>query len=71
MMRIMRKGSRFPPVILLTSDAGETVILEGHVRMTVYGMMPGTVNGATALVGFTSKENLARFDRLMAERMLP
>jgi len=33
------EGEKFPPCILLTSDYNTFIILEGHSRMTIYGLV--------------------------------
>lgn len=54
----LRRGGIFPPVILLTDETGCSVILEGHLRMTVYGMCPDRFAGTMGYVGLTTSESL-------------
>ena len=56
----LRKGGQFPPLILLTDEAGHSVILEGHLRMTVYGMLPDRFAGTQGYIGLTDAASLRR-----------
>lgn len=53
-VEFLEQGGSFPPVILLTSDEENYIILEGHSRMTVYGLAPKYLNGSSSKEkGFT------------------
>lgn len=56
----LRGGGVFPPVILLTDETGHSVVLEGHLRMTVYAMLPERFAGTLAYVGMTDADALKR-----------
>lgn len=50
-VKALESGVEFPPIILITKDEQEYMILEGHQRATVYGMIPGSESGTKAYVG--------------------
>ena len=54
--------SQFPPVILITANDAEFLIIEGHSRMTVYGMNPALLEGTYGYVGCCSAEDMKRYD---------
>lgn len=56
----LRHGGHFPPVILLTDETGHSVILEGHLRMTVYGMLPDRFPGTMGYIGLTDAVSLRK-----------
>lgn len=56
-------GKEFPPLILLTSEEGISLILEGHVRATVYAMKKGSEVAKFAYAGFCDREELKRKDK--------
>ncbi|MCQ2505552.1 MAG: hypothetical protein MJ113_00030 [Lachnospiraceae bacterium] len=56
---------KFPPVILLTYNTEKYVIIEGHSRMTVYGLLPEKIEGSYAYIGFVSKEEMELYDKRM------
>lgn len=60
------KTNKFPPVILITCNDEKYLIIEGHSRMTVYGFNPSKLNGTYAYVGYTTEEEMKKYD----ERML-
>jgi len=54
-------GAAFPPMILV-SDSEETIVLEGHFRLTVYMLEPGCVKDKLkVMVGYASKEKLMKW----------
>lgn len=56
---------RFPPVILITCNDEKYLILEGHSRMTVYGFVPDKLNGTFAYIGYTTEEEMKKYDQRM------
>ena len=56
------KENPFPPVILITANHAEYLIIEGHSRMTVYGMDPTLLEGTYGYVGGCSPEMMRRYD---------
>jgi len=42
----------FPPIIAYTCGNGKYTLLEGHKRMTVYGMLPAKFPGSLGIIGY-------------------
>lgn len=59
------KTNKFPPVILITCNNEKYLIIEGHSRMTVYGFNSNKLNGTYAYVGYTTKEEMKKYDPRM------
>ncbi|MDE6387907.1 MAG: hypothetical protein K2L82_08900 [Lachnospiraceae bacterium] len=59
------ENNTFPPVILITCNEEKYLIIEGHSRMTVYGFDPSKLNGTFAYVGYTSEEEMKKYDPRM------
>lgn len=59
------KTNEFPPVILITCNDEKYLIIEGHSRMTVYGFNPSKLNGTYAYVGYTTEEEMKKYDPRM------
>lgn len=57
------KTNKFPPVILITCNNEKYLIIEGHSRMTVYGFNSNKLNGTYAYVGYTTKEEMKKYDQ--------
>ena len=64
-LQALHSGAVFPPLILLTGDEEKYLILEGHLRATVYAMKPGSENGAAAFVGVCGRDALVRKNAVM------
>ena len=60
----LEKGS-FPPVILITCNNEKYLIIEGHSRMTIYGFDSNKLEGTYAYIGYTSKEEMKKYDKRM------
>ena len=55
----LRKGHKFPPLIFLTDENEQRfIILEGHGRMTAYGLVPDLFQNVTVLLGICRSEEL-------------
>lgn len=52
------KGNSFRPMILITGGDDQYTIVEGHSRMTVYGLLPEKLAGSYCYIGLCSKEEL-------------
>lgn len=59
------KTNKFPPVILITCNNEKYLIIEGHSRMTVYGFNSNKLNGTYAYVGYTTEEEIKKYDPRM------
>ena len=57
----LQKGGTFPKMIFLTPDWEHFVIVEGHLRMTAYALVPQFFHGVEAIVGKCSAEALAKW----------
>lgn len=57
-----REGGEFPPVILLSDGLGETVIVEGHLRMTAYALCGFPFEELRAIVGLCESEALRKWN---------
>ena len=60
-VKYLENSGDFPPVILLTAGYKSYIILEGHSRMTVYGLAPSYFPGSKCYIGICSKDDLARW----------
>jgi hypothetical protein len=69
--RKIKEGHKFPPLICLT-DKSESryIILEGHCRMTAYGLVPEFFQNIDVLLGYCGCEDLNRWYGKMPERPL-
>lgn len=59
------KINKFQPVILITCNDEKYLIIEGHSRMTVYGFNPSKLNRTYAYVGYTTEEEMKKYDQRM------
>ncbi len=59
------KTNKFPPIILLTSNNIKFLIIEGHSRMTIYGLKPELLQNTNAFVGYCSNEEMEKYDMRM------
>ena len=57
-VKYLENGGVFTPIILLTSDNKNFIILEGHSRMTVYGLAPNYFEGSKCYIGICNEEAL-------------
>jgi hypothetical protein len=58
----LKSGKPFPPLIMVTDhDAGIFTILEGHLRMTAYGLAPDRFRNVTVLLGTCQKGKLIKW----------
>lgn len=55
-------GNTFRPVILITSDFSEYIIIEGHSRMTVYGLIPEKFDKTHCYIGKCNENELRRWN---------
>ncbi len=62
------ESNDFPPVILITCNDEKYLIIEGHSRMTVYGLNPSKLEGTYAYVGYCLPEEMKKYDsRMLSE----
>lgn len=59
------KNGKFPPVILITCNDEKYLIIEGHSRMTIYGLDPSKLEGTYAYVGYCSIKDMEKYDSRM------
>lgn len=64
-VKYLEDGGAFPPIIVLTSDNINFIILEGHSRMTVYGLAPNFFEGSKCYVGICNEEALKKWNSLL------
>ncbi|MCL2776020.1 MAG: hypothetical protein FWD71_22145 [Oscillospiraceae bacterium] len=63
------EGHKFPPLIFLTDRSEERyIILEGHCRMTAYGLAPVLFQNVSVLLGYCDREELNKWYGEMPER---
>ena len=56
---LIKSGHKFPPLILLTDNTERRyVILEGHSRMTSYGLVPELFQNISVLLGYCDTDEL-------------
>ena len=51
--------------MLITCNDEKYLIIEGHFRMTVYGFNSNKLNGTYAYVGYTTEEEMKKYDPRM------
>ena len=61
-LNYLEQGGSFPPIILLTSDKENFIILEGHSRMTVYGLAPSFFEGSKCYIGICEEDELLKWN---------
>lgn len=67
--RKIRDGHTFPPMIFLTDSSQQRyIILEGHSRMTVYGLVPEMFRNVSVLLGYCDSDELNNWYGKMPER---
>jgi hypothetical protein len=67
----LRKGIIFPPMIFLTDiEESRFIILEGHGRMTAYGLIPELFKNISVLLGYCKHEELNKWYGVMPPRSL-
>lgn len=59
------KNNKFPPIILITCNGEKYLLVEGHSRMTVYGLIPDKFDGTFAYVGTCSCDEMKKYDKRM------
>lgn len=57
----------FPPVILITCNERKFLIIEGHSRMTIYGMKPQKFKGTYGFIGYCTKSEMNKYDSRMTK----
>ena len=57
----------FPPIILLTCSKEKYLIVEGHSRMTIYGLNPDKFINTYGYIGICTREEMERYDKRMIE----
>lgn len=59
------KENTFPPIILITCNEEKYLIIEGHSRMTIYGLEPFYFENTLGFIGYCSKEDMEKYDKRM------
>lgn len=58
----LKEGYKFPPLIFLTDKSeNRYIILEGHGRMTAYGLVPALFQNVSVLLGYCDREELNKW----------
>ncbi|MDE6592985.1 MAG: hypothetical protein K2K57_07980 [Oscillospiraceae bacterium] len=57
----IKSGGKFLRPILLTADSKHFVIVEGHLRITAFALVPEHFNNAQCLVGKCSSDDLKKW----------
>lgn len=55
----------FPPIIILTCNEEKYLIIEGHSRMTIYGLNPGKFIKSKGYVGVCTEKEMQYYDSRM------
>ena len=55
----------FPPIILITCNNKKYLVIEGHSRVTIYGLNPQKFNKTLGFIGICSKEEMKKYDNRM------
>ncbi|MCI8441812.1 MAG: hypothetical protein HFG27_04685 [Provencibacterium sp.] len=61
----LKKGS-FSSIILLSCKNEKYLIVEGHSRMTVYGLVPQKFAGSCGYIGYVTVEQMRKYDEWMS-----
>lgn len=64
-LQSLERGIKFEPIIAITYNGEKIVLIEGHSRMTVYGLKPELFTGTFGYIGFCSKEEMGLYDQRM------
>ena len=65
----LKAGHKFPPLIFLTDESEKRyIILEGHGRMTAYGLAPDLFQNVSVLLGYCDNEDLDKWYGEMPKR---
>lgn len=64
-LKYLENNNKFNPIIAITCNGERFVLIEGHSRMTVYGMKPELFVGTFGYVGFCSEEEMKVYDSRM------
>ncbi|MBR1654503.1 MAG: hypothetical protein IJ690_06130 [Clostridia bacterium] len=64
-LEYLKSNNKFNPIIALTCNGEKFVLIEGHSRMTVYGMKPKLFAGTFGYIGYCSKKEMAIYDSRM------
>lgn len=59
------KYNLFPPIILITCNNKKYLVIEGHSRVTIYGLNPQKFNKTLGFIGICSKEEMKKYDNRM------
>ena len=66
---LIKSGYEFPPLIFLTDESEKRyIILEGHSRMTSYGLVPELFRNIPVLLGYCDTDELNKWYGEMPER---
>lgn len=66
---MLRTGHKFPPLIFLTDyEESRYIILEGHSRMTAYGLVPDMFHDVPVLLGYCNQIELAKWYGVMPKK---
>ena len=64
-LEYFEKNNKFNPIVALTCNGEKFVLIEGHSRMTVYGMKPQLFIVTFGYIGYCSKEDMEKYDSRM------
>lgn len=65
----IKEGRTFPPLIFLTDESEQRfIVLEGHARMTSYGLVPELFQNVSVILGYCDYEELNQWYGKMPER---
>lgn len=64
-LQSLENGKKFEPIIAITYNGEKIALIEGHSRMTVYGLKPEFFTGTFGYIGFCSKEEMEFYDSRM------
>jgi hypothetical protein len=61
--KTLKDGGSFPPMIMLTDyEFSRYIILEGHFRMTAYGLEPDAFSSVTCILGMCDENDLRKWN---------
>jgi hypothetical protein len=61
-VKYLEEGGTFSPIILLTADNENYTILEGHSRMTVYGLASHFFEGSKCYIGICEEHSFYKWN---------
>lgn len=56
---------KFPAIILITCNGEKNLVIEGHSRITIYGLRPEKFVNSFGFIGYCTEEEMEKYDLRM------